>query len=170
MAEELAAAREKAARAAREEAIRRSIQGVEQQVAARAREQAYRDAVGQVAARLGAGQVKARVGGGGSGTEGLGPAQAAAYSSRIAQLIRRHWHPNCSPASNLKNLKAVIVVRLAADGSITASWLEKSSGDRLFDQSAMNAVSRANPLPPLPPGRHQLEIGITFSPEWKTES
>ncbi len=100
----------------------------------------------------------------------MGPAQTAAYGARISQVVRRHWQPNCLQRSNLHNLKAIIVVRIQADGTISASWFEKESGDRLFDQSAMTAVTRSNPLPPLPPGQEKIEIGITFTPEWKASS
>jgi TonB family protein len=70
----------------------------------------------------------------------------------------------------MQKLKAVIIIRIQPDGSISASWFEKESGDRLFDQSAMTAVTRSSPLPALPPGQEKLEIGITFTPEWKASS
>ena len=149
---------------------------VEKGLAAKSRDQAYKDAVGQAAARLSAGKVSAKVsqgsgdGGSGAGGGSMGSAQTAAYGAQVSQTVRRHWQPNCLQRSNMQNLKAVIIVRIMPDGSISASWFEKESGDRLFDQSAMSAVTRSSPLPELPPGQEKLEIGITFTPEWKASS
>lgn len=171
------------AKSDREQTIQESIQGVKKGLAQQARNQAYRDAVAQLAAKLKAGKVRARWAGTGSRistTTGASPAAGArpsrapaisqAYMQQVGQLIRRHWQPRSLQRSNLKALKAVIIVRILADGTVAASWFEEESGDRLYDQSAMSAVTRTNPFPPLPPGEEQLEIGITFTPEWKASS
>jgi TolA protein len=176
IAQEIITAQQRAAESSRNQKIQDSIQDLEKGLSAKSRDQAYKEAVGQAAARLSAGKVSAKVsqgsGGGGSGAGGgsMGSAQTAAYGAQVSQTVRRHWQPNCLQRSNMQNLKAVIIVRIQADGSISASWFEKESGDRLFDQSAMTAVSRSSPLPALPPGREYLEIGITFTPEWKASS
>lgn len=171
LAQEIDAARKKAAEASRDQDIKDSIGAAQKAVAAKSREQAYKDAVGQAAARLSAGKVSARLSrGSGAGGGSMGPAQVASYGAHVSQTVRRHWQPNCLQRSNMQNLKAVIVVRITADGSIAASWFEKESGDRLFDQSAMTAVTRSSPLPALPPEQEKLEIGITFTPEWKASS
>jgi TonB family protein len=170
---------QQAQQTARNQDIQQAVKGLEKGLAAKARDQAYRDAVGEAAGRIAAGKVSAQVSrggsgrGGGSGSAGGGSPGSGltlAYGQRIAKVIRGHWNPNCLQRSNLKALKAVIIVRVSADGAITASWFERESGDRLYDQAAMSAVTRANPLPPLPAGQEQLEIGITFSPEWKASS
>jgi colicin import membrane protein len=176
IAQEVADAQKKAAEASRDKQIQESIHDAEKGLEAKSRNQAYKEAVGQAAARLSAGKVSAKVshgtGGGGSGAAGgsMGTAQVAAYGAQLSQSVRRHWQPNCLQRSNMQNLKAIIIVRIMADGSISASWFEKESGDRLFDQSAMSAVTRSSPLPELPPGQDKLEIGITFTPEWKASS
>jgi outer membrane biosynthesis protein TonB len=43
------------------------------------------------------------------------------------------------------------------------------SGNQQFDTSVMNAVKKANPLPPLPDDFREsfLEIGIRFIPQQK---
>ncbi|MBW1986015.1 MAG: TonB C-terminal domain-containing protein [Deltaproteobacteria bacterium] len=167
----------------RNQSIQEAVQGVEKGLAAKARDQAYRDAVSQVAAKLEAGKVRARWAlqgtkpgrGAGSGPTAAGgqagsTAVAQAYTQRVADLIRSHWQPHSLQRSNLKALKTVIVVRVMANGTVAASWFEQESGDRLYDQSAMTAISRSNPLPALPFGVEQLEIGVTFTPEWKASS
>ncbi|HAY20851.1 MAG TPA: cell envelope integrity protein TolA [Desulfobacterales bacterium] len=176
IAQEISRVQSKANRSSRDQAIQDSIRGLEKGLAAKSREQEYQEAVRQAAAKVSAGKVSAKVSGAGSGKGGsagggaLGSAQAAAYGSKVSQMVKRHWQPNCLQRSTMHHLKAVIVIRIQSDGTITASWFEKESGDRLFDQSAMSAVTRSNPLPTLPPGREQLEIGITFTPEWKASS
>ncbi len=166
----------KAAEASRNQKIQESIHDAEKSLDSKSRNQAYKEAVGQAAARLSAGKVSTKIspgtGAGGSDAGGgsMGTAQVAAYGAQVSQTVRRHWQPNCLQRSNMQNLKAVIIVRITADGSISASWFEKESGDRLFDQSAMSAVTRSSPLPELPPGQEKLEIGITFTPEWKASS
>ena len=176
IAQEINAARNKAADASRNQQIKESIGDAEKAMAAKSRDQAYKEAVGQAAARISAGKVSAKISrgsgecGSGAGGGSMGSAQTAAYGAQVSQTVRRHWQPNCLQRGNMQNLKAVIIVRIMSDGSISASWFEKESGDRLFDQSAMTAVTRSSPLPALPPGQEKLEIGITFTPEWKASS
>jgi colicin import membrane protein len=176
IAKEINAAQQKAAEASRNQQIQESVRGLEKGLAAKSRNQAYQEAVGQAASRLSAGKVITKVsrdsggGGGGAGGGGMGTAQTAAYGAQVSQTVRRHWQPNCLQRSTMHHLKAVIIVRIQSDGSISASWFEKESGDRLFDQSAMTAVTRSSPLPPLPAGQEKVEIGITFTPEWKASS
>jgi TonB family protein len=176
IAQEITTSQKKLAESSRNQTINESIQDLEKSLAAKSRDRAYKDAVGQAAARLSAGKVSTKVsqasGGEGCGTGGgsMGSAQTAAYGAQVSLTVRRHWQPNCLQRSNMQNLKAVIIVRIQADGAISAAWFEKESGDRLFDQSAMTAVTRSSPLPALPPGQEKLEIGITFTPEWKASS
>lgn len=63
-----------------------------------------------------------------------------------------------------ENLFAFVSFRVARDGSVSEVKLKSSSGMRLFDQSALQAVRSASPFPPLPdkykePG---LEVTIQF--------
>ncbi len=173
IAQEINASQQKVADSSRDQKIQESVHNLEKGLAAKSRNQAYQEAVGQAAARLSAGKVSAKIshGGGGSTAGGsMGSAQTAVYGSQVSQMVRSHWQPNCLQRSNMHHLKAVIIVRIQANGTISASWFEKESGDRLFDQSAMSAVTRSSPLPALPPGQEQVEIGITFTPEWKASS
>jgi TonB family protein len=172
IAQEINAANQKVAESSRNRKIQESVQDLEKGLAAQSRDRAYKEAVGQAAARLTAGKVSAKVsqgsgGGSGAGEGNMANAQTVAYGTQVSLTVRHHWQPNCLHRSNLQNLKAVIIIRIQADGSLSAAWFEKESGDRLFDQSAMTAVNHSSPLPALPPGQDKLEIGITFTPEWK---
>jgi colicin import membrane protein len=61
----------------------------------------------------------------------------------------------------------VIIVIIESDGTIKRTWFEKKSGDALYDQMAMRAIIKAEPLPPIPKelGKDALEIGIRFLPD-----
>jgi len=87
------------------------------------------------------------------------------YCTEVWARVRNHW---VLPEQLLDKtgLVSIVVVRIAQDGTILKAGYEHKSGHALFDQSAMRAVQKASPLPPLPralrPG--PLEIGIRFRP------
>jgi colicin import membrane protein len=69
-----------------------------------------------------------------------------------------------------ENIQAVVYAKILRDGTITNVGLEKRSGNRYFDDSALRTVKKANPLPPLPAELREssIEIGIRFhSSEFK---
>jgi TonB family protein len=60
-------------------------------------------------------------------------------------------------------LLTVVGIRIAADGEIEQFWIEEKSGNEYYDQSAIRAIGKANPLPPLPEeSEAPLEVGINF--------
>lgn len=65
------------------------------------------------------------------------------------------------------DLETIIVIIIDKDGRIQRSWYEKKSGNTLYDQMAMRAIIKADPLPPIPKELTQesLEIGIRFTPD-----
>ncbi len=87
------------------------------------------------------------------------------YCTEIWARVRNHW---VLPEQLLDKtgLTSIVVVRIAQDGRVLKAEYEHKSGHALFDQSAMRAVQKASPFPPLPlalrPG--PLEIGIRFKP------
>ena len=87
------------------------------------------------------------------------------YCTEIWARVRNHW---VLPEQLLDKtgLVSIVVVRIAQDGRVVKAEYEHKSGHALFDQSAMRAVQKASPFPPLPralrPG--PLEIGIRFRP------
>ncbi|MFH2075814.1 MAG: energy transducer TonB, partial [Pseudomonadota bacterium] len=61
-------------------------------------------------------------------------------------------------------LEAVIDVTILRSGGVTAINFEKRSGNRYFDDSALKAVQKALPFPPLPEWVRDssIEVGIRF--------
>ena len=89
------------------------------------------------------------------------------YYSLVWTKIKGVW---TIPENLLKvtvDLETVIVVIIERDGKIQKFWFEKKSGNAVYDQSAMRAVRKAEPLPPIPKelGENTLEIGIRFFPD-----
>ncbi len=65
------------------------------------------------------------------------------------------------------DLETIIVIIIDKEGRIQRSWYEKKSGNTLYDQMAMRAIIKSDPLPPLPRelSQESLEIGIRFTPD-----
>ncbi|MDQ1238167.1 MAG: hypothetical protein QG577_352 [Thermodesulfobacteriota bacterium] len=64
---------------------------------------------------------------------------------------------------------AIIGVRLSDDGRLIDATVDETSGDPLFDRSAMRAVFQASPFPPVPPEireriRQAGGLALRFSP------
>jgi TonB family protein len=63
-------------------------------------------------------------------------------------------------------LETIIAIRIAKDGQIEEMQFEKRSGNPYLDESALRAIKKANPLPPLPPGIEgdKFDVGVRFTP------
>jgi TonB family protein len=89
------------------------------------------------------------------------------YYSVIWAKIKQEW---TLPENLLKervDLETIIVIIIERDGKIQRSWFEKRSGDVHYDQAAMRAILKADPLPSIPRELTEttLEIGIRFYPD-----
>jgi len=90
-----------------------------------------------------------------------------AYYNSIWRRIKGEWILPPSLLEGSEDWETVIVIKLRRDGGIVESWFEKKSGIPMYDESAMRAIKKANPLPPFPQELDEdfLEIGIRFHPE-----
>ncbi len=82
------------------------------------------------------------------------------YLEGVSQKIKSAWaYPAVKPRQQL-----IVSIKIRADGQITDAKIEKSSQDPSYDASALRAIQKANPLPPLPSLRYGriLEIGLRF--------
>jgi TonB family protein len=89
------------------------------------------------------------------------------YYSMIWAKIKEAWTIPENLLKEMVDLETVIVIIIGRDGKIQKSWFEKKSGNALYDQSAMRAIKKAEPLPPIPKEFNEktLEIGIRFFPD-----
>ena len=90
-------------------------------------------------------------------------AQMRAYYTMIWARIKSKW---ALPQGILPSevLEAVIDVTILRSGAVTEVNFEKRSGNGYFDESAMKAIRKASPLPPLPAwlGGSSIQVGIRF--------
>lgn len=83
----------------------------------------------------------------------------ADYLAMVRAKIMERW---LYPDTIDRDLEAIVAIRINRDGSVQLIALEKSSGNRLFDRSAISAINSVHRLPPPPDGIE--EIGIRFKP------
>jgi colicin import membrane protein len=91
------------------------------------------------------------------------------YYSLIWSKIKEEWTipENLLREKEMVDIETVIVIIIGRDGKIQKSWFEKKSGYAIYDQSAMRALVKAEPFPPIPKELNEktLEIGIRFFPD-----
>jgi len=88
------------------------------------------------------------------------------YHAEIWDRIRKNWAYSEELDTQPSNPEAVIIMKIMKNGEIRDIWFEKRSGSRYFDASAIKAVKKSDPLPPLPDGflHPYYEIGFRFNP------
>lgn len=88
----------------------------------------------------------------------------AYYLAIIQRKIASFWEPPAGIDQNAAEVACVVRFRIERDGSVATSHVEEPSGTSFFDTSALRALERARPLPPLPeeyPGQY-LVIHLRF--------
>src|SRR4030065_1040872 len=102
-----------------------------------------------------------------SGGTTISQAQATSRTSEYIAVIWSRVKGNWTlpPALMPKeNIKTIIDVKISRNGTLEHMGFEKSSGNRYFDDSAIKAVKKSSPFPPLPPYilGNNIELGIRF--------
>ncbi|MFQ5639346.1 MAG: energy transducer TonB [bacterium] len=82
------------------------------------------------------------------------------YLALLQSRIQANWEPPFRTAAVVR--KAVIYFKVHRSGQIANIVIESSSGERLFDQAAIRAVTLANPLPSLPVDFPLRSLGVHF--------
>lgn len=86
-----------------------------------------------------------------------------AYYTLIWSRIKGKW---ALPQGILPktNIEAIIQARILKNGAVVDLGFEKHSGNRYFDESAMKAIKKASPFPPLPQWvrDNSIAVGIRF--------
>ncbi len=93
-----------------------------------------------------------------------GKVRINAYYAVIWSMIKAQW---ALPGAMVPpgNIETIIHVRVLRSGAVTELSFEKRSGNRYLDESAMKAIQKASPFPPLPEGGgigDGIELGIRF--------
>jgi len=90
------------------------------------------------------------------------------YYSLVWARIKEEWKipENVFKEREMVDLETVIVVIIGRGGKIQKYWYDKRSGNSQYDEIAMRAIKRAEPLPdPKELNEDTIEIGLRFSPE-----
>jgi len=85
------------------------------------------------------------------------------YYSVVWSMIKEKW---ALPEGILHgdNIEAIIEAKILRNGSVSHLSFEKNSGNRYFDESAIKAIRKASPFPPLPEwlDERYIDLGIRF--------
>jgi colicin import membrane protein len=103
-------------------------------------------------------EVTARPAAGVSAPEGAESPIVGGYIQTVQGLIEQEW---VLLRPSTEGILAIVTVRVMKNGVLRISGMERSSGDAIFDRSAVRAVEKASPVPPPP---FELELGVRFSP------
>jgi TonB family protein len=89
------------------------------------------------------------------------------YYDSIWEKIKKEWTLPENLPKGKTTLETTIVIVIDREGKIQKSWFERKSGNSLFDQRAMRAIKKAEPLPPIPKefSDTTLEMGFRFHPD-----
>jgi colicin import membrane protein len=86
------------------------------------------------------------------------------YNLELMYRIQQNWAFNPRLAGPEKGIEARLLIKILKDGQIRDVWFETRSGNSYLDDSALKAVKKSNPLPPLPKGYATYDIGLRFTP------
>ena len=92
----------------------------------------------------------------------LGEYYLAYDFSYVISKIKRNWS---NPVTSNAEIACVIYFQITKDGNIQGAVVEKSSGNRFFDDYARQAVESTRKLPALPhdfPDNEVLTVHLTF--------
>jgi colicin import membrane protein len=112
------------------------------------------------------GAVEADAASTGGASSGVMSIKFKIYYNLLWQRIRSVWVLPEEALGGKKNLETIIAIRIARDGQIEDIQFEKKSGNPYLDESALRAIKKANPLPPLPSDVEgdKFDVGVRFTP------
>ena len=81
------------------------------------------------------------------------------YMSGIHTKIQRTW----TPPDVLEEGHAVVIFKINRNGDVVSSYIKESSGNRIYDESALKSIQQASPYAQLPDGSGKEYITILYS-------
>ena len=87
-----------------------------------------------------------------------GGVDLSSYSDAMHEKIASKW----SPPSVDKDARVVLEFTIQKNGHVINEKIDKSSGIKELDNSALKALRNASPLPPLPLNLEQNSITVKF--------
>ncbi|CAH2774463.1 MAG: TolA protein [uncultured Caballeronia sp.] len=108
--------------------------------------------------------------GGGTASSGEGLAKSGkgaggnATSPGYAEKVQRRVRPNIVWAGETAGLETVVSVRCSPSGTLLSANITRSSGNEQWDQAALRAVQRSDPMPVDVDGKAPDHFTITLRP------
>ncbi|WP_176059960.1 cell envelope integrity protein TolA [Paraburkholderia sp. BCC1876] len=96
----------------------------------------------------------------GTGTGSGGTATSPGYADKVRRLVLR----NISWSGETEGLETVITVRCSPTGTLLDASVLHSSGNSAWDDAALRAVQRSNPMPQDIDGKTPTSFKITLRP------
>jgi TonB family protein len=87
------------------------------------------------------------------------------YLRLIQSKIGERWAPPRAGATGGE--RVIVLFEIQRDGQVREPTVERSSGNALYDQSALRAVTEASPFPPLPPEFKAASLRVHFGFEFQ---
>jgi TonB family protein len=90
------------------------------------------------------------------------------YMRLIQSKVNEHWSPPRAAAAGGE--RTVVLFEIRRDGQVVRDpVLERSSGNNLYDQAALRAVTQASPFPPLPPEFRASSLIVHIGFDWNPD-
>ncbi|MEZ0602745.1 cell envelope integrity protein TolA [Paraburkholderia sp. IW21] len=96
----------------------------------------------------------------GTGSGSGGTATSPGYADKVRRVVR----PNISWGGETEGLETVISVRCSPTGTLLDATISRSSGNSAWDDAALRAVQRSNPMPQDIDGKTPTSFKITMRP------
>lgn len=86
------------------------------------------------------------------------------YLEEVKELIRSRWNLPPGLKDRVVGLKCKILLRVRRDGHVLRKEFTLRSGNDVYDNSAMRAIDKSEPLPPFPLGipDEEMELEVEF--------
>ena len=81
------------------------------------------------------------------------------YMSAVRTKIQRNW----TPPEVLEEGHAVVIFKIDKSGNVVSSYIKESSGNRVYDESALNSIQLASPYAQLPEESGKETITVLYS-------
>ena len=86
------------------------------------------------------------------------------YNLELMYRIQQNWAFNQRLAGGDGNLEVSILIKILKGGNLRDIFVETRSGNRYLDESALKAIKKSVPLPKLPKGYSDYDVGLIFTP------
>ena len=81
------------------------------------------------------------------------------YMTVVREKISKNW----TPPDVLENGHATVIFKLDKNGNVMYAYIKESSGDKFYDESALNSIQKAAPYKHFPQESSKEDITIVYS-------